>query len=344
MLETLIRCSRHRWTLLTLPPRKIERRLTTASIWFAEQLNRHWKGRFDLLFTSEAMNLTDLIRRVPKVGRRPSVVYFHSNQLPHSDAEEHTEPWRSVNLSTALSATEIWFNSTYHLEHFLPLAKASIARTPELARHSPMASLKAKAHIYPPPVDLSLIHEFSGNAMVKADRRIIFVETRDADVGLLNAAFEHLQKHRENFRFVTVGPAAEVAPSLPRLTLHERDDAAHARALIGAGVFVSVRPEAHHDAHGIRAMASHCWPVVPATGVYPEMIPEKLHSQCLYEPVPESLARRLISIWADDQSARLQSELAGWMHQFDAVAMCKRMDQRIEELAIGHSVDHSHAP
>src|SRR5665213_3991765 len=82
MLETVIRCSRHRWTVLKLPPRRIERRLSVAANWFAEQLSRHWSGRVDLLFTSEAMNLSSLYRLVPALARQPSVVYFHDNQLP----------------------------------------------------------------------------------------------------------------------------------------------------------------------------------------------------------------------------------------------------------------------
>ena len=81
MLETVIRCSRHRWTLLKLPPRRIERRLSVAASWFAEQLSRHWSGRSDILFTSEAMNLASLYRLVPAMARQPSVVYFHENQL-----------------------------------------------------------------------------------------------------------------------------------------------------------------------------------------------------------------------------------------------------------------------
>src|SRR5688572_27065486 len=82
MLETMMRCSRHRWTLLKLPPRRIERRLQAAAHWFAEQLSRHWVGRVDVLFTSEALNLADFYRRVPALARKPSVVYFHNNQLP----------------------------------------------------------------------------------------------------------------------------------------------------------------------------------------------------------------------------------------------------------------------
>src|SRR5437764_4109172 len=82
MLETIMRHSRHRWTLLKLPPRRIERRLAVAAHWFAEQLTRHWVGRTDLLFTSEALNLSDLYRFVPALLNKPAVVYFQRNQLP----------------------------------------------------------------------------------------------------------------------------------------------------------------------------------------------------------------------------------------------------------------------
>ena len=78
MLDAVIHCSRHRWTLLKLPPRRIERRLSVAAYWFAEQLSRHVGLAEDryLLFTSEALNLADLYRFMPQLVNKPSVVYF----------------------------------------------------------------------------------------------------------------------------------------------------------------------------------------------------------------------------------------------------------------------------
>ena len=107
MLETLVRFSRHRWTLLKLPPRRMERRLTAAANWFSELLTRHWVGHVDLLFTSEAMNLSHLLRLMPELARHPSVVYFHDNQLPEpSDSCRYTDrPLDLVNLGTAQAAT-----------------------------------------------------------------------------------------------------------------------------------------------------------------------------------------------------------------------------------------------
>src|SRR3712207_4283115 len=39
MLEAMVRCSRHRWNVLKLPARRVERRLTSAARWFAELLS-----------------------------------------------------------------------------------------------------------------------------------------------------------------------------------------------------------------------------------------------------------------------------------------------------------------
>src|SRR5258705_3926917 len=133
MLETLIRCSRHRWTLLKLPPRRIERRLAVAAHWFAEQLSRHWVGPVDLLFCSEALNLADLYRLMPNLAKSPSVVYFHSNELPEPGVVSVNPALDYANLNTAAAATEIWFNSKFHVRMFLAGGNALITANTELA-------------------------------------------------------------------------------------------------------------------------------------------------------------------------------------------------------------------
>src|SRR3954469_3479727 len=192
MLETLIHYSRHRWTLLKLPPRRIERRLTAAAHWFSEQLTRHWVGRVDALFTSEALNLSDLYRLMPSLLKKPSVVYFHANQLPPPTSTSDN-PLDMANLNTAAAASEIWFNSMYHLRDFFTRAASLVARHPELSSRNPMPALTHKAQLLPPPVDFSPIQEARGNGSeIARKKRSIFVETRDANVGVLNSALTQL--------------------------------------------------------------------------------------------------------------------------------------------------------
>src|SRR5258706_1334426 len=110
MLEAITRYSRHRWRILKLPPRKMHRRLVVSSMWFSETLSRNGIGKVDLLFSSEALNLADFLRLRPELGKRPSVVYFHENQLPEPDDDRPEKPTDLVNLNSAMAAHEIWFN------------------------------------------------------------------------------------------------------------------------------------------------------------------------------------------------------------------------------------------
>ena len=334
MLETCIRCSRHRWTLLKLPPRRIERRLTAAAIWFAEQLSRHWAGRMDLLFTSEALNLADFYRLMPQFSRKPSVVYFHSNQLPDVRTFEDS-PLDMVNLNTAQSATEIWFNSLFHLRQFLNRATALVRRHEELRGRNPMNELTAKTQLMLPPVDFSAVHELSMGDTIIRNKRKIFVETRDANMKLLNAALAVLVRRKEKFELVTVGPVEELDESHARTTLPENDEKAHVHALMQCGVFISTRVDAPSDGHAVRALAAGCWPIVPDAGVYPELIPELLHSSCLYDGSASVLASRLQDVWHLAPPDGYDQALNEILHRFDPVSACNAIDQRVEELAAG---------
>lgn len=331
MLETIIRCSRHRWTLLKLPPRRLERRLSAASIWFAEQLSRHWVGRVDLLFTSEAMNLADLYRYVPALVRKPAVVYFHSNQLPEPAART-TGPHDVVNLNTATAATEVWFNSLYHLRLFLAKASALVQKHQELAVRSPMPEITAKAHVMSPPVDLSLVHQLAPECAGQRSKRRIFVETRDADPYVINRAMATLTRRGEEFELMTIGPVDDLSPDLPRRTIPELDEAGHVRAMLQSGIFISTRRGATADLHAVRALASGCWPLLPAGCAYAELLPQMLGSSCLYDGSADVLAGRLQDAWHLELPSGYEQDLSRILHRYDPNVACRLMDERIEQL------------
>lgn len=337
MLETIIRHSRHRWTLLKLPPRRIERRLTAAAHWFAEQISRHSIKRFDVLFVSEAMNLADLFRLVPPLSKKPSVVYFHSNQLPDPTSRRET-PLDLVNLNTATAAGEIWFNSLFHLRTFLSRASALVEKHLELSTRNPMPELAAKAQLIFPPMDLAAVHELVEGRAIARQKRTIFIDTRDADIALLNAALGTLHRRNEKFSLITVGPADELSAHFPRRSISELNETAQIEALHEAGLILSAKVTAAADHHLIRGLAAGCWPIVPDTGVYPELLPEELHRHCLYDGSHDILVSRLLDTWHLERPAGYMDELLRILQQFESINACKAVDQRLEELAVVHSV------
>jgi hypothetical protein len=334
MLETLMRCSRHRWTLLKLPPRRIERRLTAASHWFAEQLSRHWIGRVDLLFTSEAMNVADLLRLVPDLANKPRVVYFHDNQLPDPRHPRDEDTHDLVNLNTAQSATELWFNSEFHLQLFHYRAAALIEKHPELSSRNPLLEVLPKCKIMRPPMDLRFAASLGVGKPKKRDQRKIFVETRDADVRMLNRSLATLKHHAEEFELVTVGPVENLSDDFPRTVIPEWDEQTQTEALLSSGLFVSTRRSPTIDHYAVLALAARCWPIVPAEGVYLELIPDSLHNDCLYNGTPSGLASRIQDLWLQESDPINTSILFDTATQpFNAIAACKAMDERIDELA-----------
>ena len=334
MLEAISRFSRHRWKILKLPPRKMERRLLVSATWFAEHLSRNRIGHVDLLFSSEALNLADFLRLRPDMGRRPSVVYFHDNQLPEAGSDRPETPTDLVNLNSAMAASEIWFNSLYHLRTFLSRASGMVARHEELQMRSPMPSLMKKAHLVPPPIDLTANPEGGSNApAARRNPRSVLLDARGADHAVVSEALRMLEQREERMQLTVIGRVKGLAASLRPITLDERNDAAHLKSLQTCGVLVSARPDASADDLTVRALASGRHPVVLNAGVFPELLPEPMHEQCLHEGTPESLAARMLDAWYLERPRGLEFLLDEILSPFNAVGACKVIDDRLEKLA-----------
>ncbi len=338
MLQTIMRLSRHRWTLLKLPARRVERRLAASAKWFAELLGRLEMENLDLLFTSEMLNLTELQRIVPRLARRPSIVYFHDNQTPTLE-QVSTGPLDMVNLNTAMAASEVWFNSQYHQDSFLEKTEALVGRIPEISGRNPVSELRSKSMVLPPPVDLGRIFAAaSTGSMLYRDPRTLFVDLRGADVKLLVDVLRRLEMRGEQFNVITVGPEKGLPADLPRRTLHERDEIGQYRALREAGVYVALRYGATTDELIVPAMSAGCWPVVPDAGLYAEIIPPMLHMNCLHEGSVESIVSRTLDSWYVERPMGYEGEQQEIVARRDAIESCRVIDDLLEEVAMRRTV------
>lgn len=331
MLETLTRYSRHRWNILKLPPRRIERRLTAAAQWFAEVLTKPVANACDILFTSEAINLADLLRLVPPLNAKPCVVYFHANQMPRAGLTNAATDL--VNLNSAQAATEIWFNSIYHLRTFLTLASAFIASYPELAARNPMERMANQSQLVYPPLDTALLNEIHSERQPQRQKRLIFVDTRDADLKLLNASLATLQRRGQPFSLVVVGAATGLDGSFARRTIPETDDHSLMAAMFEADTYVSTRMDAPADHHAMRALAAGAWPIVPEVAVYPEIIPQSMRSRCLFNGSSDSLMGKLLDHWMLEYPPGHEQEFSRQLRMYEAISACRVIDERLEELA-----------
>jgi len=256
--------------------------------------------------------------------------------LPHPSASSDS-PLDMANLNTAAAAHEIWFNSMFHLRDFFTRAASLVARHPELSNRNPMPELTNKAQLMPPPVDFTPIHDAVMQGQIPRKKRTIFADTRDANVKVLNGALSQLHRRGEKFELITVGPVEELTPDQPRTTLPENDEHGHVKAMLSSGIFLSTRDACPSDYRGVRALAAGCWPVVPEAGCYPEIIPAKIHRSTMYDGSAAALASRLQDCWHLEMPTGFEDQLADILHQFDPIAACRAIDERLEQLVNSHA-------
>ncbi|MHC4124721.1 MAG: tRNA-queuosine alpha-mannosyltransferase domain-containing protein, partial [Planctomycetota bacterium] len=128
--------SRHDWTVYKLSAYKWKWRMRHSAITFAEQIGQFvGQGQeWDLIFCSDMLNLAEFLGLVPPAVRElPAVVYFHENQLTYPVRFESERDYQFVmtNMTTALAAKSVWFNSTFHKESFLKALVEFLKKMPD---------------------------------------------------------------------------------------------------------------------------------------------------------------------------------------------------------------------
>jgi hypothetical protein len=340
VLDALTRYSRHRWTVLKLPARKIERRLLVAATWFAEHLSRNNVGQFDMLVTSEALNLADLFRLVPELAQRPSVVYFHDNQLPDPAHGRPDTPVDLVNLNSAMAAGEVWFNSVYNLKTFLGRAARMVARHAELASRNPMPGLTAKSQLMSPPIELKGLRSppppqqggdgDGGSPAIVKDPRALLIDARDADPAVVPGVVAKLVRRKEEMTICTIGQVKDWPDGVACEVLQERDEPRHVQELLRCGIFVTLRGGAAGDDLAVRSLAAGCYPVFPQVGLYPELVPDEMHKYCLHDGTVDSVTDRILDAWYLELPGGFDEQVNQVLSQFDAIRACKAIDERLE--------------
>ncbi|MDC7225815.1 MAG: DUF3524 domain-containing protein [Spirochaetales bacterium] len=128
--DGLIKHSFHDITLVTLPARYWKWRMRGAALHFSQIIEN--PSEYDLLFTSDLMSLSDL-KMLWGTDCPPTVVYFHENQLsyPLPDGEKMDYQFGFTDITTALAADKLLFNSYFHLNSFLDNMPGFIKKMPE---------------------------------------------------------------------------------------------------------------------------------------------------------------------------------------------------------------------
>jgi glycosyltransferase involved in cell wall biosynthesis len=327
-----------------------------AGVTFAEQVGEALEEgeAWDVVFTSDMLSLADFRGLAPKAVRDlPAVAYFHENQLTYPVREESERDYHFVfsNLTTALSAESVWFNSAFHRDEFLDAATAFIKRMPDFKILSAVDAIRAKAVVHPPAIELPDGSPRRGAGPL----HILWVARWEHDKcpERFFGALEHLASQHVDFRVSVIGGGGGRQP-LPIFEqarqrfsdriLHwgyQESRAAYEQVLSEADVVVST---ADHEFFGIgvlEAAAAGAFPLIPRRLAYPEVFAETDVPGCdsfFYDGGEASLAARLAMLAARKEHGDLWQDHPARAHQaaarYTPAALIPARDAALHDLAI----------
>ncbi len=279
----------YRFTLLTLPAHSWKWRMRLAAPYFALQLHEVAAGEgFDCLLCSSLLDVAALKGLLPGRFRElPIQLYFHENQFAYPVRMEDARDahFGLTNLTSALAADRLAFNSQYNRDSFLEGARELLRKSPDMPLAASVEELRARAAILPPGLDFA---ELDATALP---------ESGGAPVILWNHRWEHdknpelffrtlmeLSEEGGAFSLVVLGEAfrstppifAEAKARLQGHILHwgyTQERGEYCRWLRRGTVAVST---ARHEFFGLamlEAVRAGCRPLVPDRLAYRELFP-----------------------------------------------------------------------
>ncbi len=303
--------SAHQWTILGLPPYKWKWRMRHAAVTFARQVEELVAAgrRWDVLFCSDMLNLAEFVGLLPAevrsaLGSR-RIVYFHENQLTYPVRQENERDYQFAftNLTSALAADEVWFNSAFHRDALLEAATDLLRRMPD---HQPLEIIEAirrRSQVHWP----GIAERPPRGARRPGPLRILWAARweHDKNPEAFFEALGQLETRGRDFRVSVIGEQFRDTPPVfdqARLRFADRIDrwghqpsrAEYDAALAEADVIVST---ANHEFFGIsvvEAIAAGAFPLLPRRLSYPELLADDPRpDDFLYEGTAGQLAGRL---------------------------------------------------
>lgn len=347
--------SRHEWTILSLPAYKWKWRMRHAAVTFADQTRERIAhgSRWDLVFCSDMLNLAEFLGLAPRELRDlPSLVYFHENQLTYPVRVENERDYQFglTNMTSALAATTVWFNSAFHRDSFLHALEAFLHRMPDYQPYDAVERIQAKAQVLPPGVTALPPR----GPRTPGPLRILWAARweHDKNPEEFFRALTLLQDRQIAFRISVIGEQFREVPEVfarahRQFAEHidrwgyQPERADYEAALLEADVFVSTATHEFFGLSAVEATLAGAYPLVPNRLAYPEVFElpaNRTTKDFFYEGGAKGLAAKLADLadrLANDNSLlQAAATLRERLRRFEWSRLAPILDDAVERIRL----------
>jgi len=223
--EEYARFSRHDVELLTLPGRHWKWRMHGGAVTLARQFLESGIDP-DLLLASDMLDLTTFLALTrTRTAGLPTALYFHENQLSYPWSPDDSDPalqrdahYAFINVTSALAADAVLFNSRFHCNDFLGRLPGFLKSFPDQNEAEIAARIEKKSTVLPLGLDLRLLDRYrpemssdeAGSPLILWNHRWEF----DKNPEEFFAALFRLQEEGLNFEVAILGESYRSSPPI----------------------------------------------------------------------------------------------------------------------------------
>ena len=339
--------SRHEITLMTLPDRFWKWRMRGAALHWVEKISD--LDRYDGLIVSDLMSLAEF-KALAGSHCPPALAYFHESQssYPLSNEARQDLQCHFTDITTALAADLVVFNSRSHLDGFLARVPQLIAQMPDRRPRWITAALTEKAMVQHPGCWFSAtvdpeVHRTDD----QLSPPLIIWNHRwehDKNPKAFFAALATLKQRNIAFRLALLGENYRRIPDAFTKAKDQfarelvqygpvSDKAGYHHWLKQGAVVVSTARQENFGIAVVEAVRLGCLPLLPDRLSYPELIPAAMHPLAIYHS-PKELVRKLTHMLINaPQFAETRQKLAEHMARFAWERRVAVFDACLDELA-----------
>ncbi|UCH23868.1 MAG: DUF3524 domain-containing protein [Deltaproteobacteria bacterium] len=343
----LISHSRYRIELFTLPARFWKWRMRGAALYFAKKISL--LNQYDGIITTNLMSLSDF-RALRENGCPPALVYFHENQLtyPLAPAERMDYQFGFTDITTALAANRIIFNSCTHFDAFFSLIPGFIGMMPEYQPKWVIDAIRAKADVIYPgcrfpattPKLKALPLSADETPLIIWNHRWEFDKNPEDFFHALNAVLKknldfHLALLGENFQTVPKAFLAAKDQYKKRIVRYgyEKSKEKYRKWLQRGAIVISTARQENFGISVVEAIRSGCIPLLPHRLSYPEIIPAEYHDDFLYKDQADLIDKLTFVLTHLKSLESKREQISNAMGRYAWANCIDRYDHELERLS-----------
>ena len=298
------------------------------------------------------LNLAEFLGLATKCIRDlPRIVYFHENQLtyPVRCASERDYQFAMTNMTSALAADAVWFNSAFHRDSFLQALEALLSRMPDYEPLEALQRIADKSEVHPPGISPLPRRQ----ARIAGPMRILWAARweHDKNPDDFFDAIGLLKDRSIPFRISVIGEQFRDVPEVFARARRQFADhidrwgyqqtrADYEAALLEADVFVSTATHEFFGLSAVEASLAGAYPLVPTRLAYPEVFGPSANESAgdfFYDGTVTDLAAKLADLATriEDSGSLLgpTDELRTRLRRLEWPSLAPVLDEATERIA-----------